>query len=214
MLVQQSEQCQQCHLNISTFSFRAHQISPSHASLQRASLHSTSSSYHNNNNLSLSITPGPHIYDINSINNMYDCEGGQPSNIGGHRRYYDINQLNREHLRDLPRGLLRRWGILCDTDAVTSVAPRNFPDKVPLQPHYTQLSLTTATNQPIHIYGYKHILLICNNISFPVRLYICDVKDFTTFLTAESSCTSMARIVRPSNIKERLNLYIIIGVFH
>ena len=41
---------------------------------------------------------------------------------------YDINQLNREHLRDLPRGLLRRWGKLCDTVAVTSVAPRNFAD--------------------------------------------------------------------------------------
>ena len=121
-------------------------------------------------------TPGPHIYDISSINNVYGCGGGQPPGIGGHRHHFDINQLNREHLRDLPRGSLRRWAILCDTGAVTSVAPRNFADHVPLQPHYTQLSLSTATNQPIHIYGYKDILLVCNNISFPVRFYICDVK--------------------------------------
>ena len=36
--------------------------------------------------------------------------------------------------------------------------------------------LSTATNQHIHIYGYKDILLVCNNISIPVRFYICDVK--------------------------------------
>ena len=103
-------------------------------------------------------TPGPHIYDISSINNMSSCGGGQPPGIGGYHHYFDIKQLNREHLRDLPRGSLRRWAILCDTGAVTSVAPRNFADHVPLQPHYTQLSLSTATNQPIHIYGYKDIL--------------------------------------------------------
>ena len=100
----------------------------------------------------------------------------QPPGIGGHHHYFDISQLNREHLQDLPRGLLRRWTILCDTGAVTSVAPRNFADHAPLQPHYTQLSLSIATNLPIHIYGYKDILLIGNNISFPVRFYLCDVK--------------------------------------
>ena len=114
-------------------------------------------------------TPRPHIYDISSINNTYDCEGVQPPGIGHHHRY-NINQLNRAYLRDLPQGLLRRWGLLCDTGAVTSVAPRNFADHVLLQPHYTQLALSTATNQPIHIYSYK------DNITFPVRLYICDVK--------------------------------------
>ena len=67
-------------------------------------------------------TSGPHIYDIKSINNMYGCREGQPPGIGGHRHYFDINQLNREYLRDLPRGSLRRWAILCDTGAVTSVA--------------------------------------------------------------------------------------------
>ena len=121
-------------------------------------------------------TPGSHIYDISSINNTYDCEGDQPPSIGRHRHIFEINQLNREHLWDLPRGLLRRSGILCDTGAVTSVVPRNFADHAPLQPHYTQLALSTPTNQPTHIYGYKDILLVCNNISFPVRFYICDMK--------------------------------------
>ena len=97
-------------------------------------------------------TPRPHIYDINSINNMDGCGGGQPSSIGGHR-HLDISQLNREHLRDLPRGSLRRWAILCDTDAVTSVARRNFADHVPLQPRYTQLSLSTAIMQS----NYSHL---------------------------------------------------------
>ena len=86
---------------------------------------------------------------------MYSCGGAQPLGIGGHRHYFDINQLNREHLRDLPQGSLRRWAILCDTGAVTSVAPRNFADHVPLQPHYTQLSLSTATNQPFTSTGTK-----------------------------------------------------------
>ena len=97
---------------------------------------------------------------------MYSCRGGQPLGIGGRRHHFDINQLNREHLRHLPRRSLRRWAILCDTGAVTSIAPRNFADHVPL-PHYTQLSLSTATNQPIHIYGYKDILLVCNKHQLP-----------------------------------------------
>ena len=62
---------------------------------------------------------------------MNGCGGVQPLGTRGHRQHFDINQLNREHLRDLPRGSLRRWAILCDTGAVTSVAPRNFADHVP-----------------------------------------------------------------------------------
>ena len=106
--------------------------------------------------------------------------------------------------------------MLCDTGAVTSVAPRNFAGYVP-QPHYAQLALSTVTNQPIHIYGYKHILLVCNNISFTVRFYICETVpsklqswDFTTSLTAKSSSTSMVRTALPSNIMVRQNLYTII----
>ena len=51
---------------------------------------------------------------------------------------------------------------------IGSVGPHHGQDGFcNLQPHYTQ---------PIHIYGYKDILLVCNNVSFPVRFYICDVK--------------------------------------
>ena len=80
-------------------------------------------------------TPSPTIYDIRAINNEDIREGEHPLGIGGHRRLFNVNQLKRKHLwvRDLPRGLLRRWGRLCDTGAVTSVAPRNFADHVPLQ---------------------------------------------------------------------------------
>ena len=92
-------------------------------------------------------TPGPHISDVSSINKAYICEGEQLPGIGRHHHIFDISQLNRKHLRHLPRGLLRRWEILCDTGAVTSIPPRNFADHVPLQPHYTQLALP---QQPIN----------------------------------------------------------------
>ena len=107
-------------------------------------------------------TPGPTIYDISAINTEDISEGEQPPGIGNNRHLFSINQLNREHLRGLPQGLLHRWGILCDTGAVTSVAPRNFADHVPLPPHYTQLAL--SLQQPIYLftsmpfYGYKDIL--------------------------------------------------------
>ena len=120
-------------------------------------------------------TPRPRVYDISSINNTFNCEGDQPPGIG--HRHFNINQLNRERLRDLPRGLLRRWGILCDTSAVNSVAPRNFADHVPPQPHYTLslLFLRQPTN-PFTSLAIIYILLVCNNVTFPVRLYVCDVK--------------------------------------
>ena len=158
---------------ITTFNFQ--QLPQQHPQLQYHQVRQTLPSTTSASSVTRVSTPGPHINDISYINNTYGCEGVQPPGIE-HRHHYDINQLNREHLRDFPRELLRRWGILCDTGAVTLVAPRNFADHVPLQPHYTQLALFTATNQPIHIYSYKNILLVCSNISFPVRFYICDVK--------------------------------------
>ena len=106
------------HLNLSSFSFRAHQISPLRTCLLRASLRfnfqqvpqqqqpqlqyqpvrpalpSTSAS-----SVTRVSTPGPHIYDISSINNMYSCGGVRPLGIGGPCHYFNINQLNREHLR-------------------------------------------------------------------------------------------------------------------
>ena len=88
-------------------------------------------------------------------------EARQGAEILRHRARTQALQTERE----LPQGDRREHAV---------IAPRTFADHVPLQPHYTQLSLSTATNQPIHIYGYKDILLVCNNI--PVRFYICDVK--------------------------------------
>ena len=83
------------------------------------------------------------------------CQGEEPLSIGTNRHLFsiNINHLNRKRLRDLPRGL-RRWGILRESGAVTSVAPRNLADHVPLQPHYTQLDLSTATYQPIHSFEF------------------------------------------------------------
>ena len=113
---------------ITTFNFQ--QIPQQHQQPQlqyqqvRQALPSTSAS---------SVTECPH-QDLTSTTSVQSTTctaagGGQPPGIGGHH-YFDINQLNRKHLRDLPRGSLRRWAILCDTGAATSVAPRNV--KAPL----------------------------------------------------------------------------------
>ena len=149
-------------------------------------------------------------------NNKEICEGGQPPDFGNNRHLFNINQLNREHLQDLPRGLLRHWEISCDTGAVTSVAPPNFADHVPLQPHYTELSLPTATNQPIHIYGYKGILLVCNPSGSQHGSTYAKSRPrcwgYTTSLTTKRSYILTARTVLLLNIKAKQNFCSIIAV--
>ena len=171
-------------------------------------------------------TPGPNIYDISAIDTEDISEGEQSPGIGNNHHLFNISQLNREHLRDLPRGLLHRWGILCGAGAVTSVAPRNVDDHVPLESHYTPLALSTAnSNQSTysHLWLQRHLasscfnLLVCNNISFPVRFYICDIKapllglhdvfDSEVILHINGKDCS----VPPSNIKARQNVYTIIA---
>ena len=165
------------------FQLQKHQVSQFFTCLQKASSCLISTTHRNNysivnhiinhNFYNISflhyqvVTPGPTIYDITAIDAENACEGGQPPDFGNSCHFFNINQLNRKYLRDPPRGLL---GLLCDNGVVTSVAPRHFADHAPLQLHYTQLALSTTTNQPIHFYGYKDILFVCNNNSFPMRL--------------------------------------------
>ena len=224
------------HHNISSFSFRAHQISPSPTCLQRASLRSTSISYHNKQQPQLQYQQVRQALPSTTSASSVICDKSVHSKTSHPRRQFhqqhvqlrgrtttryrtssllDINQLNREHLWDLPRGLLRRWEILCDTGVVTSVAPRNFaehvPETVPLQPHYTQLALSTA--HPINPFTSMATKTSCssaiNKVSFAVRLYICDVKGSTvgtspTSLTAGSSPAHQGQgIAQSSSVMER-----------
>ena len=126
--------------------------------LQKASLHSTSSQFVKHypllppaSSTTRLNTPGPSIYDISAISPEDICEGCQLPGLGNSCRLFNVNQLNRERFRDLPRGVLRRWGILCDTGAITSVTPRNFADHVPLQPHTTHNS--HSLQQPINLFA-------------------------------------------------------------
>ena len=60
-------------------------------------------------------------------------------------------------LRDLPRGLLRGWEVLCDTGAVSWVAPRTYADHVPPQPHYAHFaSLHSNPSAYSHLWLQRH----------------------------------------------------------
>ena len=123
--------------NIATFNFQQ----PQQQLQQYQPLHQALPSTTSATSTTRLSTPGPTIYDIIAIDTGYSCEGDQPPDFWNSSRLFNINQLNRKDLRGAPRGLLRRWGILCDTRAAASVAPRNFADHVPLQPRYAQLAL-------------------------------------------------------------------------
>ena len=186
------------HLNISGFSFRAHQISPSHTCLQRASLPSTSSSYHNNN-LSFSINRYDKLYPLLHQHRLWQerphreltSTTSVPSTTyqqhgwlwrrttTRHRRTSSLLWHQPAESRTSSRSTSRvtsslghtLWHHCCYIACTSKLRrPRTFTATL----HTTFLS--TATNQPIYIYGYKDSLLICNNIRFPVRLYIGEVK--------------------------------------
>ena len=82
------------------------------------------------------------------------------------------NGMNPDHARELPAHYLKHWGLLVDTGAYASVAPKHFA----LEPIPRPVQLLTATSTPIKIYGTKTVLLVTGRLSFHVRFYITDVK--------------------------------------
>ena len=84
--------------------------------------------------------------------------------------------MNHNYAHELPARYLKHWGLLVDTGAYVSVAPKHFAPEVPLEkiPHPVQL--LTATSTPIKIYGTKTVLLVTGKLSFHVRFYVTDVK--------------------------------------
>ena len=67
------------------------------------------------------------------------------------------------------------WGILVDTGAATSVAPKSFASDVELSPVPSTLQLTTASGEAITTYGLRRVHLQCRGLSFEVSFVIADV---------------------------------------
>ena len=69
----------------------------------------------------------------------------------------------------------RTWGILVDTGAATSVAPKGFASHIELSPVPPTLQLTTATGKAIETYGLRRVHLHSQGLSFEVAFVIADV---------------------------------------
>ena len=120
-------------------------------------------------------TPGPALHDITHVY----CDGEFYNNDSMFEINYNrdlTSSMNHNYASELPAHYLKHWGLLVDTGAYVSVAPKHFAPEVPLEtvPHPVQL--LTATSTPIKIYGTKTVLLVTFRLSFHVRFYITDVK--------------------------------------
>ena len=69
----------------------------------------------------------------------------------------------------------KTWGILVDTGAATSVAPKGFASHIELSPVPPTLQLTTATGKAIETYGVRRVHLHTQGLSFEVAFVIADV---------------------------------------
>ena len=67
------------------------------------------------------------------------------------------------------------WGILVDTGAATSVAPRSFASDIELSPAPSTLQLTTATGKAVQTYGLRKVHLQSRGLSLEVSFVIADV---------------------------------------
>ena len=85
-------------------------------------------------------------------------------------------------------------GILVDTGAATSVAPKSFASDVELSPAPSTLQLTTATGKAVRTYGLKTVYLQSQGLSLGVTFVIADVV--TPLLGLDSM------------IKDRLSLHV------
>ena len=67
------------------------------------------------------------------------------------------------------------WGILVDTGAATSVAPKSFASDIPLSSAPSTLQLTTATGKEVKTYGMKKVHLQSRGLRLEVSFVIADV---------------------------------------
>eukprot|EP00971_Amphidinium_carterae_P178938 3548965-Amphidinium_carterae.3 len=78
---------------------------------------------------------------------------------------------------------LRRWAVLIDTGAMTSVASQEHNTHIPTKPlrqHLTRCldpqTLTAINGEDIHIYSSKEVTLVYDNLAIPATFIICDVN--------------------------------------
>ena len=121
-------------------------------------------------------TPGPILHDIGHVY----CE-----ELSDHycSNTFEVNYspqitdgMNPANARELAAYYLKHWGLLVDTGAYVSVAPKHFAPEVLLEPVLQPVQLLAATSAPIKVYGTKTVLLVSGRRPFYVRFYITDVK--------------------------------------
>eukprot|EP00971_Amphidinium_carterae_P142243 2817690-Amphidinium_carterae.1 len=73
---------------------------------------------------------------------------------------------------------LRRWAILIDTGAMTSVASQKHFIHIPTKPLRQQnlQTLTAVNGENINIYGIKEVTLVHEHLAIPTTFIICDVN--------------------------------------
>ena len=105
-------------------------------------------------------TPGPVLHDFSHVycEELSDnyCSNVLEINYNVYNQFTD--GMNHEYARELPSHYLKHWGVLVDTGACVSVAPKHFAPEVPLEPLLHSVQLFTATSAPIKIYGTKTVV--------------------------------------------------------
>ena len=120
-------------------------------------------------------TSGPVLHDISHVHCEEIDDHYNRSMLKINYNQQLTNGTNPDYARELPAHYLKHWGLLVDTGAYVSVAPKHFAP-VLLEPVPHPVQLPTATSTPVKIYGTKTVLLVTGRLSFHVRFYITDVK--------------------------------------
>ena len=68
------------------------------------------------------------------------------------------------------------WGILVDTGAAISLAPRSFAQHIELSPFESTLQLRSITGEVIQAFGRRTVQLVGANLSFQVSFVIANVQ--------------------------------------
>eukprot|EP00971_Amphidinium_carterae_P085388 1689081-Amphidinium_carterae.3 len=104
--------------------------------------------------------------------NSYDQ---QPYHTGIHSTTGSTLIVNKDNTTT---DQLRRWAILIDTGAMTSVASQEHFTHIPTKPLRQQdpQTLTAVNGENIDIYGIKEVTLVHDHLAIPTMFIICDVN--------------------------------------
>eukprot|EP00971_Amphidinium_carterae_P033999 669195-Amphidinium_carterae.1 len=101
---------------------------------------------------------------------IYDQQPYRIHNITGSTLIVDKDNTTTDQLR--------RWAILIDTGAVTSVTSQEHCTHIPTKPLRRQdpQTLTAVNGENINIYGIKEVTLAHDHLAIPTTFIICDVN--------------------------------------